>query len=150
MRQADDQGVAVGDGLLLARLGVVGEGQQRRGKQQHGAHDYQDVGGVEHGVDPVFEEEADDPDGDHRKYELQHVGLLGVEAARKEPLQEAPHLAPQHDDGAEYRSGVQCHVEEQVLFDLYPHERLGDLQVPAARHGQEFRNTLHDTEQDGL
>uniref|UniRef100_UPI003AB15CB0 hypothetical protein n=1 Tax=Phascolarctobacterium faecium TaxID=33025 RepID=UPI003AB15CB0 len=41
---------------------------------------------LRYGVDPVFEEEADDPDGDHRKYELQHVGLLGVEAARKEPL----------------------------------------------------------------
>ena len=27
---------------------------------------------------------------------------------------------------------------------------LGDLQVAAARHGQEFRNALHDTEQDGL
>ena len=96
------------------------------------------------------EEEADDPDGDHRKYELQHVGLLGVEAARKEPLQEAPDLAPEHHDGAQYGGGVERHVEREVFFQFHAEQLLGDLQVAAARHGQEFRNALHDTEQDGL
>ena len=100
--------------------------------------------------DPVFEREADDPDRNHRQQEFQHVGLLLVEPPREEPPQQARHLAPQHDDRAEYRSGVQYHVEEQVLFDLYPHERLGDLQVPAARHGQELGKPLHDAQDNGL
>ena len=76
--------------------------------------------------------------------------VLGVEAARKEPLQEAPDLAPEHHDSAQYGGGVERHVEREVFFQFHAEQLLGDLQVAAARNGQEFRNALHDTEQDGL
>ena len=132
LRQSDDQGVAVGDRLLLPRLGVVGEGQQRGRHEEHRAHDDEDIGRVEQVVDPVLEQEPDDADGDHREDEFQYVGLLLVEPAREQPFQEAPDLAPQHDDRAQHRGGVERHVEREVFFQFHAEQLLGDLEVAAA------------------
>ena len=150
LRKADDEGVAVGDGLLLAGFGVIGESQQCGREQQHGAHDHEDIGGVEQGIDPVLEQEADEADGNHREHEFEHVGLLGVETAREETLQETPHFAPEYDDGAQDGGGVERHVEGEILFELDAQQLFGDLEVAAARNGQKFGDALHDAEQDGL
>nr|DAF45604.1 MAG TPA: hypothetical protein [Siphoviridae sp. ctBLh2] len=150
LRQSDDEGVAVGDCLPLPRPGIVGEGQQGGRQQQHGAYEGEDPGGVEQGVDLLLEQKTDDADRDHRDDDLEDVGLLLVETAREEPLEQAPHLVPEHNDRTQHGGGMQDDVEREVLFDLHAQQLLGDLKVPAARDGKKFGDALHDAEQDGL
>ena len=42
------------------------------------------------------------------------------------------------------------HVESEVLLELHPQQFFGDLQVPAARDGQEFGDPLDDAQEDGV
>ena len=60
------------------------------------------------------------------------VGLLFVEPAREQSFQEAPDFAPQHDDRAQHRGGVERHVEREIFFELYAQHLLGDLEMTAA------------------
>ena len=125
-------------------------GEQRGGEQEHGTDDGEDAGSVEQAVDLVFEEESDDSDGDHRDDDFEHIGLFVVEPAGEESADQPHDFAPQDDDRTQRRGGVECDVEGEVFFELHAEELLGDLQVSAARYGQELRDTLHDAEQDGL
>ena len=88
---------------------------------------------------------------DHRKDDLQHVGLFRVESFGEESHDQAFDFAPEHDDRAQDRRGVQREIEgESSHFGIDAQQFFGQLQMAAARYGQEFGQTLDDAQDDSL
>lgn len=89
--------------------------------------------------------------GIHRKDDLQHVGLFRVESFGEESHDQAFDFAPEHDDRTQDRRGVQREIEgESSHFGIDAQQFFGQLQVAAARYGQEFGQALDDAQDDSL
>ena len=161
LREADDDGVRPGDlpdrfasaSVAGAVGGVLFSHDEHERENDHRGGD--DVKRAQNGFDLMLEEQAEDDDwhgadGDHparprfvrrERFALEEAGDDRA-ADRNNVLYEIDHHRQQRadlDDRRESRAGI-----------LDPHEFRDDAQVRGAADGQEFGESLHDAENDGL
>ena len=84
-----------------------------------------------------LQREAHDDHRDHRKDDLQHVGLFRVESFGEESHDQAFDFAPEHDDRTQDRRGVQREIEgESSHFGIDAQQFFGQRRWPPLDTGR--------------
>lgn len=146
--QTDDEGVALRDVCFLTRFCEIGEREQQRCHEQHGA--YYCKSAAEYFFNIVFEEHAYDAHRNHRDDDVDEIAGLVVHAALCQAFEYPADFFPENHECAEHGGNVYDDSESEVFFSLDAKQGAADCEVSAAADREVFSESLHESEQECL